>query len=175
MELAISVIDAIKREETAARSARRRRGPARMSICSAAAMSGPRWRAPCALLPLHVVVVETRADALDDMPLGVENRLNVHAARRSRAPPLPAPPFIVLTHDHALDFLIVAEALGRADAAYVGIDRIEDQARDASAAGIVGEAGGTEEAFARVVCPIGRRGCEGQASGRPLRLWWRRR
>ena len=29
--------------------------------------------------------------------------------------------FVVLTHDHALDFLIVAEALKREDAAYVGM------------------------------------------------------
>ncbi|MCB1417725.1 MAG: XdhC family protein, partial [Notoacmeibacter sp.] len=29
--------------------------------------------------------------------------------------------FIVLTHDHALDFLIVSEALKRDDAAYVGL------------------------------------------------------
>ena len=29
--------------------------------------------------------------------------------------------FVILTHDHALDFLIVAEALKRDDAAYVGM------------------------------------------------------
>ena len=36
-----------------------------------------------------------------------------------RAPPGSA--YVILTHDHALDFLIAAEALARGDAAYVGM------------------------------------------------------
>jgi hypothetical protein len=37
-----------------------------------------------------------------------------------RAAP-PGSAFVILTHDHALDFLLSAEALGRGDAAYVGM------------------------------------------------------
>ncbi|WP_458792910.1 XdhC family protein, partial [Yoonia sp. MH D7] len=33
----------------------------------------------------------------------------------------PGAAFIILTHDHALDFLLTAEALARPDAAYIGM------------------------------------------------------
>ena len=62
--------------------------------------------------------------------------------------------FIVLTHDHALDFLSVAEALKRDDAAYVGM--IGSKTKKATfRSWYLREAGGGEEAFARLVCPIG--------------------
>ena len=71
-------------------------------------------------LPLQVVVIDTGAAGLGARPGGV--------ARRLRAVPVAEPAgapagsgFVVLTHDHALDFLIAAEALRRADAAYVGM------------------------------------------------------
>ncbi|TIS52647.1 MAG: xanthine dehydrogenase accessory protein XdhC, partial [Mesorhizobium sp.] len=81
---------------------------------------GQALAASLALLPIHVEVVETRADALEGMPETVETRLTpmpeavVREARAGSA-------FAILTHDHALDFLIVAEALKRDDAAYVGM------------------------------------------------------
>ena len=62
--------------------------------------------------------------------------------------------FVVLTHDHALDFLIVAEALKRADAAYVGM--IGSKTKKATFKGwFLKTANGTEDAFARLVTPIG--------------------
>ena len=73
-----------------------------------------------ALLPVRAVVVETRADALDGMPAGVETRLTPVPEEMVREAPAGSA-FVVLTHDHALDFLIVAEALKRDDAAYVGM------------------------------------------------------
>ena len=73
-----------------------------------------------ALLPVRAIVVETRAEALDGMPAGVETRLTAVPEEMVRDAP-PGAAFVVLTHDHALDFLIVAEALRRADAAYVGM------------------------------------------------------
>jgi len=62
--------------------------------------------------------------------------------------------FVVLTHDHALDFLIVAEALKRRDAAYVGM--IGSKTKKATfKSWFLKTAGGSEDDFARLVSPIG--------------------
>lgn len=71
-------------------------------------------------LPVQLSLVETRRDYLDDLPGSVEGielaapEAAVRGARENAA-------FVVTTHDHALDFLIVEEALMRGDAAYVGM------------------------------------------------------
>ncbi|WP_457938943.1 xanthine dehydrogenase accessory protein XdhC [Mesorhizobium sp. 10J20-29] len=105
------------------------------------------------LLPLNTVVVETRADALEDMPDGVETRLTAVPEEMVRNAPASSA-FVVLTHDHALDFLIVAAALGRADAAYVGM--IGSKTKKATFRNwYFREAGGNEADFARLVSPIG--------------------
>ena len=71
--------------------------------------------------------------------------------------PQPTPPgsaFVVLTHDHALDFLIVAEALKRRDAAYVGM--IGSKTKKATFRNwFLKTAGGTEDDLSRLVSPIG--------------------
>ena len=62
--------------------------------------------------------------------------------------------FVVLTHDHALDFLIVSEALKRNDAAYVGM--IGSKTKKATfRSWYLKSAGGSEADFARLVSPIG--------------------
>jgi xanthine dehydrogenase accessory factor len=106
-----------------------------------------------ALLPVHATVVDTRADALDGMPDAVETRLTPVPEEMVREAPAGAA-FVVLTHDHALDFLIVAEALKRDDAAYVGM--IGSKTKKATfKSWFLKTAGGTEDAFARLVSPIG--------------------
>lgn len=104
-------------------------------------------------MPLRTTVVETRADALKGMPDGVATvptpvpEEMVRSAKAGAA-------FVVLTHDHALDFLIVAEALRRKDAAYVGM--IGSQTKKATfRSWYLKEAGGKEADFARLVSPIG--------------------
>jgi xanthine dehydrogenase accessory factor len=105
------------------------------------------------LLPVKVTVVETRAEALDDMPEGVATELTPLPDATVRTAP-PSSAFVVLTHDHALDFLIVAEALRREDAAYVGM--IGSKTKKATfRSWYLKTAGGTETAFARLVSPIG--------------------
>ena len=105
------------------------------------------------LLPLKVVVVESRADALDGMPDSVETRLVAVPEEAVRAAPADSA-FVVLTHDHALDFLIVAEALKRLDAAYVGM--IGSQTKKATfRSWYLKEAGGSLADFERLVSPIG--------------------
>lgn len=114
---------------------------------------GQALAAAIALLPVHAVVVETRADALEGMPEAVETRLTPmpeEAVRQAK----PGAAFVVLTHDHALDFLIVAEALKRGDAAYVGM--IGSKTKKATFKNwFLKTAGGSEAEFARLVSPIG--------------------
>jgi xanthine dehydrogenase accessory factor len=106
-----------------------------------------------ALLPVHVVVVETRADALDGMPDAAETRLTPVPEEMARDAPAGSA-FVVLTHDHALDFLIVAEALKREDAAYVGM--IGSKTKKATfRSWYFKTAGGAQADFARLVSPIG--------------------
>lgn len=109
--------------------------------------------AALALLPLQVRVIETRADALQGMPEGVTTLLTPVPEEAVRAAP-PGAAVLVLTHDHALDFLIVGEALKRGDMAYVGM--IGSKTKKATCKSwFLKEAGGSEASFAQLVCPIG--------------------
>jgi len=114
---------------------------------------GQALTAAFSLLPLKVTIIETRADALDGMPPSVETRLTPVPEEMVRSAPSGSA-FIVLTHDHALDFLIVAEALKRSDAAYVGM--IGSKTKKATfRSWYLRTAGGSQAAFARLVSPIG--------------------
>jgi xanthine dehydrogenase accessory factor len=106
-----------------------------------------------ALLPVHLVVVETRAEALESMPGTVETILTPMPEAMVRQAPA-GTAFVILTHDHALDFLILAEALKRQDAAYVGM--IGSKTKKATFRNwFLKSAGGSEAEFARLVSPIG--------------------
>ncbi|MAW88352.1 MAG: xanthine dehydrogenase accessory protein XdhC [Phyllobacteriaceae bacterium] len=109
-----------------------------------------------ALLPVRTVVVETRADALEALSGAIGDTVETRLAAMPEAVVREAPSgsaFIVLTHDHALDFLIVSEALKRDDAAYAGL--IGSATKRAVFRRQWLEAGGGEDAFAGLVCPIG--------------------
>lgn len=105
------------------------------------------------LLPVRTVIVETRAEELNGLAAGVETRLTAVPEEAVRQAPAGSA-FLVLTHDHALDFLIVAEALKRTDAAYVGM--IGSKTKKATfKSWFMKNAGGTQAAFSRLVSPIG--------------------
>lgn len=76
--------------------------------------------AALALLPVRPVLVDQRMDELHLAGPGMDVLLTplpeetVRGAHAGTA-------FVILTHDHALDFLIAREALARGDAAYVGM------------------------------------------------------
>ncbi|MEM9578980.1 MAG: xanthine dehydrogenase accessory protein XdhC [Pseudomonadota bacterium] len=71
-------------------------------------------------LPVRCILVDTRAEELERCEAAVETRLSaLPEVEISAAPPGSA--FIVLTHDHSLDFLLTSAALARGDAAYVGM------------------------------------------------------
>lgn len=105
------------------------------------------------LLPVRATVVETRAEAVAGFPQDVETRLTAVPEELVRAAPA-GTAFVVLTHDHALDFLIVSEALKRGDAAYVGM--IGSATKKATfRSWFLKTAGGSAAAFSRLVTPIG--------------------
>ncbi|TIV98708.1 MAG: xanthine dehydrogenase accessory protein XdhC [Mesorhizobium sp.] len=114
---------------------------------------GQALAASLALLPVHAVVVETRADALEGMPETVETRLTPMPEALVREAPAGSA-FAILTHDHALDFLIVAEALKRDDTAYVGM--IGSKTKKATfKSWFLKSYEGSEAEFHRLVSPIG--------------------
>ncbi len=67
--------------------------------------------------------------------------------------PRPTVAYHPLTHDHALDFLIAAEALQRQDAAYVGM--IGSKTKKATFKNWLKREAGREDLFENLVCPIG--------------------
>lgn len=71
-------------------------------------------------LPVKPVLVDSRADTLRDLPQEVTTRLTALPEAEVRAAQ-PGSAFVILTHEHALDFLIAREALERRDASYVGM------------------------------------------------------
>lgn len=104
-------------------------------------------------LPVRAVLIDSRAEALAAAIDGVAQRLTALPEAEIRSAECGAA-FVVATHDHALDFLIVGEALARDDAAYVGLigsqtkrKRFEGwfRTREARAAILL----------PRLICPIG--------------------
>lgn len=109
--------------------------------------------AAMALLPVRAIVVETREAELRGLPDNVEARLVAMPEQAVRDAPVGSA-FLILTHDHALDFLIAAEALKRSDAAYIGM--IGSRTKRATFnSWHLKNAGGSEADLARLVCPIG--------------------
>ena len=106
-----------------------------------------------ALAPLRVVLVDTREDELiaSTVP-GIETCLTAMPEAVVRDAPAGSS-FVILTHDHALDFLIAAEALKRPDAAYVGM--IGSKSKRATFKNWLLREIGKPDLFENLVCPIG--------------------
>ncbi|MFK4818665.1 xanthine dehydrogenase accessory protein XdhC [Ochrobactrum quorumnocens] len=105
------------------------------------------------LTPVRVILVDTREAELMavDAP-GVETCLAALPEQVVRSAP-PSSAFIVLTHDHALDFLIVAEALQRGDAVYVGM--IGSKTKKATFKTWLKREIGRDDLFNNLICPVG--------------------
>ncbi|MDQ0559870.1 xanthine dehydrogenase accessory factor [Rhizobium mesoamericanum] len=105
------------------------------------------------LAPMHTVLVDTREDELAASRLsGVETCLTAMPEAIVRGAPAGSS-FVILTHDHALDFLIAAEALQRDDVAYVGM--IGSKTKRATFKNWLTRDLGMPELLDRLVCPIG--------------------
>ena len=71
-------------------------------------------------LPVNCILIDTRPEEIALCSADVETRISaLPEVDIQNAPPGSA--FIVLTHDHGLDFLLTSAALERGDAAYVGM------------------------------------------------------
>ncbi len=105
------------------------------------------------LTPVRVVLVDTReAELMACDVLGIETCLSAMPEQVVRSAP-PGSAFIVLTYDHALDFLIVTEALQRRDAVYVGM--IGSKTKKATFKNWLKREIGSEDLFENLVCPMG--------------------
>lgn len=105
------------------------------------------------LAPLRVVLVDTREDELVASTVsGIETCLTAMPEAVVRDAPAGSS-FVILTHDHALDFLIAAEALKRSDAAYVGM--IGSKTKRATFKSWLLREIGDPGLFQHLVCPIG--------------------
>ena len=108
-----------------------------------------------ALLPVKLEVVDTRQDELDMLPPGIAHRRVAMPEAVVRAAP-EGSAYVILTHDHALDFLIANEALARNDSLYVGM--VGSRTKRAKFASWFIEQGGDPAALDRLVLPIGAQG-----------------
>lgn len=108
-----------------------------------------------ALLPVRLEVIDTRQEELDALPPGIAcRRVAMPEAVVRSAPEGSA--YIILTHDHALDFLIASEALARTDSAYVGM--VGSRTKRAKFTTWYLGQGGDRAALDRLVLPIGAQG-----------------
>ncbi len=71
-------------------------------------------------LPVNATLIDGRADELALAAPGIATTLTPLPEAEIRAAQ-PGSAIIILTHDHALDFLLAAEALARPDLAYIGM------------------------------------------------------
>ena len=113
--------------------------------------TGRALAAALAPLPLNVTLIDGRPETLVGLPDVVET--TALALPEAAIEPAPAgTAYVVMTHDHALDFLLAASALARKDAAYVGMIGSATK-RERFRRHLVSE--GMESEFARLVLPIG--------------------
>ncbi|AHG46401.1 XdhC protein [Rhizobium leguminosarum bv. trifolii CB782] len=109
--------------------------------------------AALAPLPLSVTVVETRQEELTNLPVQTTTRLVPMPEALVKDIPAGGA-VVILTHDHALDFLIAREALERTDLAYTGM--IGSATKRATFTNWLSREGGGERSWLeRLTLPIG--------------------
>jgi xanthine dehydrogenase accessory factor len=108
-----------------------------------------------ALLPVQLDVIDTRREELDLLPPGIARRAVAMPEAVVRSAPAGSS-YVILTHDHALDFLIAQEALARADAPYIGM--VGSHTKRARFSSWFQGEGGDAKTLSRLVLPIGQMG-----------------
>lgn len=103
-------------------------------------------------LPFRISLIDPRPHALLPGISGVVS-LALPVPEQAVRDAKPGASYIVLTHEHSLDFLIINEALKRHDAAYVGL--IGSKTKKATFKSQFSEGGGTQAEFEKLICPIG--------------------
>ncbi len=71
-------------------------------------------------LPVRCVLIDSRVDELAKCSADVETRLSAIPEEDIKSAPRGSA-YVILTHDHALDFILCGSALDRHDAKYVGM------------------------------------------------------
>jgi xanthine dehydrogenase accessory factor len=158
--LSVARLDAPGWSALRARAADERRALPEVLIFGAGHV-GRALGAALALLPVRPVLVDQRSDELHLAAPGLDILLTPLPEDAVRGAE-PGTAFVILTHDHALDFLIVREVLARGDAAYVGMigSRTKRVSFERWLAETETEAGTAAPSAAALVSPIG-------AAGRP--------
>lgn len=107
------------------------------------------------MLPVQLEVVDTRHEELALLPPGIKSCAVAMPEAVVRSAPHGSA-YVILTHDHALDFLIAQEALARTDSPYVGM--VGSRTKRAKFSNWFKGEGGDERALERLILPIGRQG-----------------
>jgi xanthine dehydrogenase accessory factor len=103
-------------------------------------------------LPFRVTLIDPRPHALLPNINGVAS-LALPVPEQAVRDAKPGTSYVVMTHEHSLDFLIINEALKRNDAAYVGL--IGSKTKRVMFRSQYLADGGTLIDFSKLVCPIG--------------------
>lgn len=114
-------------------------------------------------LPCRVTWIDPRAA---EFPAAVPANVSVRVTEAPEAEVerlKPGAHCLVMTHDHALDLLIVGRVLKRGDFAWLGL--IGSATKRARFIGRLRRMGFTETALERLVCPIGLPGISGRTPG----------
>ncbi|MDB5506310.1 MAG: xdhC [Devosia sp.] len=154
VNLALGIVDAAKAEALAARVTAEQAARPHVLLFGAGHVGQALARA-LALLPVQVSVIDTRSDELVGLPETVTAKVVAMPEALVRSAPRGSS-YVILTHDHALDFLIANEALQRDDAPYVGM--VGSRTKRAKFASWFSAEGGERELLSRLVSPIGGNG-----------------
>jgi len=103
-------------------------------------------------LPLKIIVIDVRKAELSLLPEHIDTRLCAIPEAEVRAAP-PRSCFVIMTHDHGMDFMIAHEALARPDALYVGM--IGSKSKRATFTSWLGKIGEDLGQAKNLICPIG--------------------
>ena len=105
-----------------------------------------------AFMPYNVTLIDSRQNMMNNLPPIIKT-INSPIPETIVRDAKPNSAFVVFTHDHALDFLIVSEVLQRKDAIYVGM--IGSKTKRIKFEKYFKNQGGDIAQLANVTCPIG--------------------
>jgi xanthine dehydrogenase accessory factor len=105
-----------------------------------------------AQMPYKTTLIDTRPDVMSDIAPNIKTKLTplpetiVKKAKANSA-------FVIVTHDHALDFLILAEVLKRDDANYTGMIGSKTKRKKFEKYFLKND--GNQAQLVKIICPIG--------------------
>jgi len=105
-----------------------------------------------ALLPYNVTITDTRPNALNELPPIINCKISAIPEAIVREAN-PNSSFVIFTHDHALDFLILSEVLNKKDAIYAGM--IGSKTKRVKFEKYYKNEGGDIALLSQITCPIG--------------------